>query len=69
MEDVILTRDTKSVVEACTWSRGATVVVPAGELAQVRVLAGDLASEFTAALRSANQGKAEATSFRAPEER
>jgi hypothetical protein len=67
MQETSLMRSPGSAVDACTWSRGATIIVPPNDLGQVRVLVGDLATEFTAAARAANRPGGEATSSRSLE--
>jgi hypothetical protein len=69
MQETSLTRSPGLVVDACTWSRGATIVVPSNDLSQVRILIGDLASEFTTAVTAANQPKRETTATSKPLEK
>ncbi len=59
MQESSLVRSRESIVDACTWSQGATIVVPPNDLGQVRILIGNLASEFTAAVRGADQATRE----------
>jgi hypothetical protein len=64
MQEASLTRSRETNVDVCTWSRGATLVIPSNDLGQVRVLVGDLASEFTSAVAAANHRGGESTSSR-----
>jgi hypothetical protein len=54
MQDVALSREPSSHVDACTWSRGATLIVPPTDAVQVRMLVDNLALEFTNAVTAAN---------------
>jgi len=67
MQETSLARNPRSIIDACTWSRGATIAVPSNDLGQVRVLVGDLASEFAAAVRAANLPRRETASYRSLE--
>jgi hypothetical protein len=59
MQDVALARQPRSHVDACTWSRGATLIVPPNDLAQVRILVDNLATEFTSDVTAANNNGSE----------
>jgi hypothetical protein len=55
MQEVSLVRQPGSSVDACTWSRGATVIIPPDEGGEVRMVVDSLATEFTSAVTAANQ--------------
>jgi hypothetical protein len=69
MQDVALARPPHSHVDACTWSRAATLIVPPNDGAQVRVLVDDLATEFTDAVTAANRTVSGGTQLEAPLEK
>ena len=66
MQDVALARQPRSHVDACTWSRGATLIVPPNDGAQVRMLVDNLATEFTNAVTAANRNVSERTQLIVP---
>ncbi len=54
MQEVTLARPPQFPVEACTWSRGATLIVPPNDTAEVRIVVDNLAKEFADAVAEAN---------------
>jgi hypothetical protein len=54
MQEVALVRQPRSHMEACTWSRGETLIVPPNDVAEVRMVVDSLATEFANAMAAAN---------------
>jgi hypothetical protein len=69
MQEVALTRGAGDIVDACTWSRGVTIVVPSNNLRQLRMVVDKLAAEFTDAVEAARRTAPEAASRVAPLEK
>ncbi len=69
MQEMRMVRAPGNVVDACTWSRGATVVVPSKDVAPMRILVDRLAAEFASAVKAANRGTPERTSLELPVEK
>ena len=66
MQEAGLARDPKTIVDACTWSRGATVVDPTADLLHLRMLIDNLASQFGSAVLAANKKVAQRTALPYP---
>ena len=69
MEEVTPAREPRVLVDACTWSRGATLIVPVDGGAQVRMLVDNLAKDFGDAVVAANNNVLQSTQLQVPLEK